>query len=62
MTNNECLEIKDTINTFAAQFGNLDTHTMIALEVLFNLIYLSKDKKNNGKNIPLSWKKRQERN
>ncbi|MCK9459698.1 MAG: hypothetical protein M0R80_08670 [Proteobacteria bacterium] len=62
MTNNDCLEIKDTINAFTAQFGKLDTHTMLALEVLFNLIYLSNKKENNGKNIPLSGQARQKRN
>jgi hypothetical protein len=56
MYDSDSIQVKETLDAFISQFGQLDQHTQLTLEVLFELIYMSKG--NNGKNLSISGEKR----
>jgi hypothetical protein len=47
--------IESTMNEFYKQFGNMDEHTKLVLETIFEICYGEKD------DLPVSGKARQER-
>jgi hypothetical protein len=54
MNQSDVVQIHETIEACIKSFGEPDTHTKLALEVLFELIYISEQKANNGKNLSIS--------